>query len=487
MSTDSSIVFERVAVDENLAILLDQYAAEPETAGHGNYLPALDLLDELLDEDRYDDVRTVVFFISDGAPSDHIASECRHGVPVWEDDLSTGYVRYMRNGKRILQSCGPYAPQCRAATIAQVRVDCCERIRQLGDKSGDRLAFHTVGFGPAHEDFLVLDEMSKVLPKSTFQKLGLSARLLTSAFSSLTSTLTTMRTVGGSDHGLTRREARPRESAESLHERPMVIRARDDWAIYVDDYLSYKRVFRDRAYVDSPLAPRATGVAIMQYPFAGGAEREAYRCYEVGPDSRGRLVAIGPPLIAKQTLFEEELVNDRFHRRMAKVQSEVEELARLFNGRVQRARAGQDTAALEVHFVQCSIYQVYDAECYYGNGEFAWILAEPQLEGRFTKWNDNAGGKRAAGRAAVIDELPQVFSHFTWSATDGQQLVCDLQGVWNQYDGFQLTDPVVHDGRHGPRRTNRGYPGIRKFFETHRCTALCHELGLKKWDGWEYA
>eukprot|EP00961_Rhodomonas_salina_P159573 2148946-Rhodomonas_salina.1 len=40
-------------------------------------------------------------------------------------------------------------------------------------------------------------------------------------------------------------------------------------------------------------------------------------------------------------------------------------------------------------------------------------------------------------------DVPQCFSHFTHSVTDGKHLVCDLQGVWNRFDGYVLTDPVV--------------------------------------------
>ena len=56
----------------------------------------------------------------------------------------------------------------------------------------------TVAFGPPQEDFEVLKNMSTVLPRGSFQKLGLSAAALKTAFSSLTSSLTSLRseTVG---------------------------------------------------------------------------------------------------------------------------------------------------------------------------------------------------------------------------------------------------------------------------------------------------
>ena len=145
------------------------------------------------------------------------------------------------------------------------------------------------------------------------------------------------------------------------------------------------------------------------------------------------------------------------------------------------------------------------------------MLAEQRLEGRFMKWNNNAGkvrqpagrGATAAAAAAplgailegdsesdeddegvdeadLVDEVPQCFSHFAYYQSNGRQLVCDLQGVWNAVDGYTLTDPVIHynsgSGRnnrsHVNGSTDKGQEGMQKFFETHKCGALCHELGL---------
>lgn len=58
--------------------------------------------------------------------------------------------------------------------------------------------------------------------------------------------------------------------------------------------------------------------------------------------------------------------------------------------------------------------------------------------------------------------------------------MCDLQGVYNEDDGFVLTDPAIHEKvEKGKRsRTNKGARGISLFFETHKCNALCRALGL---------
>jgi hypothetical protein len=71
-------------------------------------------------------------------------------------------------------------------------------------------------------------------------------------------------------------------------------------------------------------------------------------------------------------------------------------------------------------------------------------------------------------------------------------VVCSLlQGVFNETDGFILTDPVIHSVELkvsqpdeskvaciGNGKTDKGAQGIRLFFETHTCNALCHKLGL---------
>ena len=86
---------------------------------------------------------------------------------------------------------------------------------------------------------------------------------------------------------------------------------------------------------------------------------------------------------------------------------------------------------------------------------------------------------------ATSSEVPQCFSHFTHTFTEGRDLVCDLQGIWNDIDGFIFTDPVIHHNSHKSGRahghngrTDKGLAGIRIFFESHTCNSLCQRLGL---------
>ena len=68
----------------------------------------------------------------------------------------------------------------------------------------DSVHVHTVAFGPAAEDYKTLKDIANVLPRGSFSKLGLSANALRTAFSSLTSSLTTLRS-DASASGLTER------------------------------------------------------------------------------------------------------------------------------------------------------------------------------------------------------------------------------------------------------------------------------------------
>lgn len=187
----------------------------------------------------------------------------------------------------------------------------------------------------------------------------------------------------------------------------------------------------------------------------------------------------------------------------ARVQGDAAALAIQFNRRVNGQRAWN------IAFLPTHIYSCIDTN--YAGGKM-WLLVEPELEGRFTKWNNNAGAVMAAQtgpsgaalsagsalggideededdeaeEAIDINDVPQAFSHFSFEASCSKQLVCDLQGVWNAEDGFVLTDPVVHyisstGKRHKNGATDQGVLGVRKFFQTHTCNRLCARLGLRR-------
>ena len=562
MSDRASIVFARHPFDEELKAKLKKRAGS-RARSHGNYLPALDAVIDLLRRDAAHGKQLFLLFLSDGAPSDHVAMPCDHGVMVWQEGEGLGLYK----GKPALAKC-PGGMQCRAKVKQQLMKACLDRITTLGDLFGrDRTYVGTVAFGPPDEDYAVLRQMAGVLPRGSFQKLGLTALHLRTALSSLTSSLTSLRSDAGASAGLTER---------AVHMQRDGARGTDGWDVYrlsAGAALSKERFdVTARRFVPAAYEAGSDGVAHSRSAFAQGAERLVFHFTEI--DAQGRM--LGPRLVAKQTRFKELMLAQDFHTVFCRVQGEAQALAALFN----RRAAGPPAWA--VGFVEGAVYHVRDAR--YPGGSVR-VLVEPELEGRYTKWNNNAGAVRtAAGSAAArargrelaalteedgeeeeeergIDagdeastsDVPQCFSHFTHEASLGEKLVCDLQvvltrvrapgalkrredrtrkrgnnlslrrigpgaspfdpdprparrslfmthirlgrraqGVWNDDDGYVLTDPVIHTGagqrrQGGPGRvrraangkTDKGEEGIRLFFSTHVCNALCRRLGLR--------
>ncbi|KAK7200387.1 myosin heavy chain kinase c-like protein [Novymonas esmeraldas] len=98
------------------------------------------------------------------------------------------------------------------------------------------------------------------------------------------------------------------------------------------------------------------------------------------------------------------------------------------------------------------------------------ILAmEPQLTGKFVKYNNNCGYVRRKARWT-----PQAFSHFTYHASEHELMVVDIQGVDDYYTDPQILSP---DGE-GYGRGNLGKDGIRRFLESHKCNEVCRAVGL---------
>jgi len=536
MSSASQIIIDKAPLDAHLAHALKQ-RSPTRARSDGNYLPALQMALNVLEADAPNRGTLMLLFLSDGAPSDHTKRSCAHGTLVWQQSGVT-----LRNGKTAFVEC-PHVSrgwECRKQVKEEVTSECVRKVMQIGDLLGrDRVVVGTVAFGPPDQDYEVLRMMGEALPRGSFQKLGLNAGGLRTAFSSLSSSLTTLRTDGGS-RSLTLRPMEVRKGDQADDGSGMV-RGADGWLIYNGDMrvkddgqIKKMRFSLDRhTLIDQPLSGDVTGISLYKHPFAQGVERYVYRLSEIHiPRQKERLwysmedamtayqaERRGIRLVAKEAKHKENL-GRRFQEDLVRVQTEAAEIARTFNRRVGGSRE------LQLNFLDVDVYRCGDPS--YPNGE-AWVLVEAELEGRFTKWNNNNGhvfarpapvvpsssvgrggrdatslgaicedeeeeeeeeeedgGGAGAGdaRAAALIELPQCFSHFSYDHTGGKQLVCDLQGVWNATDGFELTDPVIHyvsakgGRRHKNGGTDKGAQGVLSFFRTHRCGALCKQLGL---------
>ncbi|KAH8062627.1 helicase [Aureococcus anophagefferens] len=167
-----------------------------------------------------------------------------------------------------------------------------------------------------------------------------------------------------------------------------------------------------------------------------------------------------------------------------------------------------------VEFVEPQVYEFRYNEGAGQVSETTRVLGEPDLGDDYHKFNNNAGRmadfassnldcgpvrevkRRAAaslaGLGSIVEEdededeeedddeperltagmVPGAFTHYSYEASDGEFMVCDLQGVFDAAGRrFRLTDPCVLSkvGREasGLGRTDRGVVGIVDFFATH--------------------
>lgn len=129
-------------------------------------------------------------------------------------------------------------------------------------------------------------------------------------------------------------------------------------------------------------------------------------------------------------------------------------------------------APKKVHFIDCCIVEFVQRSRDHTGGHPIMIM-EPRLEGPYKKHSNNFGYVDKEDR-----NTPQAFSHFTYQYTNGKMIVVDIQGVKDMY-----TDPQIHSNipESAPPiwgQGDMGDTGIYKFFESHRCNALCKFFGL---------
>jgi len=536
MSDGASVAFHKAPLDQALANSL-QARSTQRARSHGNYLPALDKALEVMQADAFSCRTLMLLFLSDGEPSDHLERCCEHGVAVWKEGEGQQMLR--RSGRSNLNTCFAHGLPwvCRKMVKVEVHKECLLRVLKIGDLLGrDRVVVGTVAFGGSDQDYAVLQKMGEALPRGSFHKLGLNAGGLRTAFSSLSSSLSVLHTDAGAAERTLRqktvvKDKGSRSASGGGEEAPLLMS--EGWLMYEGrSARKYRYSLGERKLVSVACAGQATGLAFYKHPFALGVERFCYRCAEISvPASlRARFEGGADPaalrearrLVSKEAKHSENL-GPVFQTAMAWLQAEAAETARVFNRRVENVLGGVACAPLHLEFLEADVWWCYDES--YPHKE-AWVLVEAELQGRFRKWNNNngvvysfspgaaavqAGGGATTASAlgaicededdeeddeeeeepygamgeVTLDELPQVFSHFSHTYSSGKTLVCDLQGVWNAVDGFVFTDPVIHyvSSRRGSTRhhnggTDKGANGVLSFFKTHRCEALCWRLGL---------
>ena len=249
--------------------------------------------------------------------------------------------------------------------------------------------------------------MAKVLPRSSFQKLGLAAASLRSAMSSLSSNLTSMRTEtnnnshGGGRQSMTRRtdleESNPDDVAGTLDD-VKIFRFMAKWE-WDPKTSGWTQVYRTTG---QSITGKSYIMVARKY-FAKGAERAAFECNEANIEPyQNHVYRSGPRLVAKESLFEEQHKKSlKLYSSAAKIQANASEYANQFNSAV--FYHPHWISSWNIYFIKCCIYQTHQCEqdafdrwrrIKMGGGTddgSNWTLTEPELEGQYKKWNNNAG------------------------------------------------------------------------------------------------
>eukprot|EP00752_Nemacystus_decipiens_P008919 g7962.t1 len=372
------VLFEREPMGRFLYNRLIDIRDKVRPRSHGNYLPSIDQVEQLLRDDSDRPNTSLLFlFLSDGRPSDN----------------ATGLVR---GGN-----------QAMSQTIS-------DRVGLLAGTFRHRLNVATVGFAAPGQDFSVLESMAEAAQAAgaatgKFLRPELSssglASALASAVSSLTHTKSTLASTlvepagrpgsggGGGGCGAGGRLCLP-PIQESLKESPDSEHV-DGWIVYRDEVerMEYRpeSIFGVEEHpwqVRSLLSASADALAIRKVPFDEGAERVVFKMQEVDTDGD---VFVGPPMVGKQSKrLNEDLSSINTS---AKALTDAGKLARAFNqavqGRLSACRRNRlvDSRVWGVQFLSCSTYSFAD-----GNGNTRIMLAEKWLDTKaFRKWNSNNG------------------------------------------------------------------------------------------------
>jgi hypothetical protein len=105
-------------------------------------------------------------------------------------------------------------------------------------------------------------------------------------------------------------------------------------------------------------------------------------------------------------------------------------------------------------------------------------LAEPLIR-NFKKFTSNSGW--ILNESCWTIEAMEAFSHYTYHASNGELIVCDLQGRYrdnrrfrNGKSRFELTDVAICSGSRSYGPTDLSEKGIESFFANHECNQFCN-------------
>jgi len=329
--------------------------------GHGNYYPSLDKAFDILNSFDKQNCALLLVMLSDGRPSD-AASYFKRGIKAENE-------------------------------ILQVVKKICSYFNQ-------RLTFGAFGFAfDDGEMFKFLKEMTVVAGASGAKAIfssGIDTKSLRNALRLLSTTLLSTRSnlssiAGGSliTQKLKILRTEERETMKGLNDDSITVIEKSEYNFYLENAFRYSYLYQDRYGKDfvriSFQHPKAVGFAVKKKYFNKGAERLVFECTEVDI----KAIPIGRPLVAKISLFHNDVQQLDFHKISGITQREAFRVANKFNKEVTK----KNIKIPEINFLKVSFFVVESNEgCSY---ECSYAcLVEDRLDSnrRYIKYNDNKGG-----------------------------------------------------------------------------------------------
>eukprot|EP00121_Abeoforma_whisleri_P009327 Awhi_evm1s8574 len=483
-------------------------AAWMRTRDHGNYIPAMDLAIQTL-QDSPSNCALLLLFLSDGQPSDW------SGGNRWD------------------------APLCKSDVESKLFKD----VELLCDNLGDRLVFGTFGFAARNSlkfNFHILKSMSEKATSRgaahAFFETGLdSASLRTALETSITSlTATRMKLSSLCPNrnlvvkGKMRSFVEETESEIAKAEIDSIVNE-DHWRIYtksIDGLRRMDAIIKKGTHVHfkekDMISPNSIGIAIKKTVFGIGAERIVYDLMEIDK----KFCQVGILLCGKESLYHLHNPGSQyeFHLDFSRTQKKAQHLAQKFNEKLDFLDICSSIPRIE--FLSPFFYDWFEK-----HDSINAILVEEKFDFKtftFTKWNDNKGGilhvplsekckleeekfqlvkekkrtqhvsnyeyhqeqekedvtfseqetfekhsekeydtsfdEKHLGQCTSLmkkitdknivqkvlnDDVPQAFTHWSYVYTQRELLICDLQGIFEAESVpplFRMTDPVIHTG-----------------------------------------
>ena len=200
---------------------------------------------------------------------------------------------------------------------------------------------------------------------------------------------------------------------------------------------------------------RVTGISFEQRPFSKGRFRLAFK----GRDDKGKEYVI--------KMDKSEYTWERSDLKMTqKIYRKARQWALEFNVLAKTNRP--------IQYIKDGIRTVIRRSTPYRPCVGEKVTVEEYISGHYKKWCNNYGFISSASLS-----MP-AFMHWTWVRSKGKEMIADLQGAYNEKDGYLLTDPVIMsvDQSYGP--TDTGLEGMLVFFVKHRCNDICKTLNLPR-------